>query len=272
MKKILMIFICAIMVFEITGCNSSSSNTDTNKSKNKNELDTFETDDWATIASNVKSGKVYKIGSTKKIDMGKFGTKTVRVANNSTPDECKKDGYSQTACGFVVEFEDVISKYNMGNPKYDNDDSIGSGNIGGWENSEMRKYLSTDIYNSLPDDLKSVIIDTKVVSGYGHNMYDKSNFITTDKLYLLTCVEIWGSMPEYGDTVTEDLTRQLDYYHEKKVTTSNYESVPKGYNKWWLRSPYEGNQVDYMLVDVYGKPEIHSSNFNLGISPAFRIG
>ena len=31
----------------------------------------------------------------------------------STPDECKTEGFSQTACGFVVEFTDVITKHTM---------------------------------------------------------------------------------------------------------------------------------------------------------------
>lgn len=46
---------------------------DSNKFNKKNKveiLNTFEVDDWKTIVQNVKDGKVYKVGDTKKVDMG----------------------------------------------------------------------------------------------------------------------------------------------------------------------------------------------------------
>ena len=33
---------------------------------------------------------------------------TVRVANNTKPEECTRQDFSQTACGFVVEFADIV--------------------------------------------------------------------------------------------------------------------------------------------------------------------
>ena len=59
----------------------------------------------------------------------------------STPDECKTKGFSQTACGFVVEFADVITKHGM------NDTAT---NKGGWPASSMREYLKNDIYMTVP--------------------------------------------------------------------------------------------------------------------------
>ena len=204
MKKILMVFICAIMVFGITGCGSKKDG----ESKTRKVLDTFATDDWKTIVENVKAGKTYKVGDTKEIDMGSLGKHTIRVANTSTPDECKKDGYSQTACGFVLEFADIITEHNMNST---------STNVGGWKDSEMRKYVNSDIYNALPTELKNAIIDTTVVSGHGSN--DSANFTTTDKLYLLSSVEVWGTSDH--ETVTTDFSRQLDYYKDLGLTEKN---------------------------------------------------
>lgn len=72
---------------------------------------TFDTDDWATIVKSVKEGNTrkYKVGDTKTIDMGRYGTHTLRIANTSTPSECSTSGFSQTACGFVLEFADIIT-------------------------------------------------------------------------------------------------------------------------------------------------------------------
>ena len=71
----------------------------------------FTDDSWDTIASAVKSGTYpYQVGDTKTVDMGSLGTHTVRVANTSS---CTNGETSETACGFVVEFADIISNQFM---------------------------------------------------------------------------------------------------------------------------------------------------------------
>ncbi len=91
-------------------------------------------------------------------------------------------------------------------------------NVGGWPASELYTYVQNDIYNALPSDLKSKIIDTYIVSGHGKN--DSANFTSTDKLYLLSTKEVWGKEGTSNvinyDT-TDAYTRQLDYYKEKET-------------------------------------------------------
>ena len=90
----------------------------------------FANDSWETIAENVKNGIMYNVGDTKEVTLtGEWaGTYTIRIANNSTPDECKTEGFSQTACGFVVEFVDIITNHVMNSTNT---------NLGGWPASEM---------------------------------------------------------------------------------------------------------------------------------------
>ena len=142
----------------------------------------FSTDSWDTIVSAVKSGDtdVYNVGDTKEVDLGTYGTHTLRIANMSTPSECSGTGFSQTACGFVLEFADIITTYAMN----DTDTSVG-----GWPASSMYTFVNNDIYNSLPSELKNAIIDTTVVSG--HENGASANYTSTDKLYLLSTAEIW---------------------------------------------------------------------------------
>lgn len=75
----------------------------------------FENDSWETIANAVRTGNssVYKVGDTKEVELDGYGTFTVRIANISTPTACKSTGFSQTACGFVVEFEELVTNYKM---------------------------------------------------------------------------------------------------------------------------------------------------------------
>ena len=229
---------------------------------------TFSTDSWATIVSSVKAGNTrgYKVGETKTIDLGTiYGTHTLRIANTTTPSECNASGFSQSACGFVLEFADIIlyKEFNSS-----------TSNTGGWSSSELRTFINNDIYNAFPVDLRNIIIDTIVVSGHGKS--DSTNFVTTDKLYLLAPKEIFSNWSNSYDTA-KSLTRTFDYYINAGVTTSNYSGAKKYKGAsayyWWLRSAYSTSNSDFFRVNRSGGwSGSNTATAANGISPAFRIG
>ncbi len=240
----------------------------------------FEKDSWTTIATNVKNGNIdnYKVGDTRKVDIGSYGIHTLRIANASTPSECSTSGFSQTACGFVLEFADIITTYNM-NPRgtYNGTTYNYGWNKDGWPASSMYTFVNNDIYNALPSDLKSVIIDTTVVSSYGSE--DTANFTSTDKLYLLASGEVWSDWKTSSGAsydAAKDLTRTLDYYTAQGVTTSNCSGAIKknesNASRWWLRSASSSNQIMFSSIDSVGCQQGAASAFALGVAPAFRIG
>ena len=228
----------------------------------------FSTDSWSTIVKAVQENNIgkYNVGDTKEIDMGTYGTHTLRIANKSTPSECSTEGFSQTACGFVVEFVDVITTHAM------NDTNT---NVGGWPATSMRTYLNNDIYNKLPDEIKNSIIDTTTVSGHGSS--DSANFTSTDKLYLLAPKEIYTNWTNSIDT-EKDLTRTLDYYVSKGVTTSNYSVAIKKYKNgglaaWALRTAYQQTNNIFIFVSTSGNCfDLSISYATYGVAPAFRLG
>ena len=268
----------------------------------------FANDSWDDIIAlynnnNLKSLQTaMENGTTREVqlDLDNNGTAEttahLRIANLSTPVECKTSGFSQSACGFVIEFADSISdsahrmnKFDFSNPASIN----GDGNKGGWEYSDMRAYLNSTIYaagnidystsgiyNALPSNLKEKIINTTVISGHGNR--DTSNFTTTDKIYLLSTHEIWEDMDgnqnsgiDYYDTAYS-ATRQLDYYHSKGVTTAeNYSVAKKNYNNtswvWSLRTARSNDYHNFFSVDADGIYGGGSSYDDKGVSPAFRI-
>ncbi len=240
----------------------------------------FTTDSWDTIINAVKEGNTskYNVGDTKTIDMGSYGTHTLRIANTSRPSECSTEGFSQTACGFVLEFADIITEHNM-NPEgeYNGTQYDDGYNAGGWPNTRMRTFVNNDIYNSLPADLKNGIIDTTVVSSHGSE--DSSNFTSTDKLYLLAPTEIysdWTSSSGSNYDTTKDLTRQLDYYKNEGVTTSNYSKTIKKKNSssypWWLRSANSSDNRAFYYVYSNGDFVFSGAYVTCGVAPAFRLG
>ena len=226
---------------------------------------------WEVIASNAKNcvdnpdSCAYEVGQTKTVEMGPFGTHTLRIANKSTPYDCNTEGFSQSACGFVIEFADVIGTHGM-NPA--------NTNKGGWPDSSMHTYLNNDIYNALPEDLRGVIKETITVSGRGSE--DTVEYFTSpDKLYLLAPKEIYSDWSNQYDTAA-DLTRQLDYYKNIGVTTSNFGGAIKKNNGsdkwWWLRSARSNSYNTFYYVDHHGLWNTNIAYGTGGVSPAFRIG
>ena len=237
------------------------------------EPKSFREDSWDTIAANVRAGNLskYKVGDTKEItltsdDTDIAGTYLVRIANTSTPSECAIEGFSQTACGFVIEFVDIISNYGM---------NSSDTSIGGWEASEMRSYVNNEIYNAFPEELRKLIIDTYVVSG--HEKRKTENYKTTDKIYLLSTKEVWEDVEDNlieADTA-RDVTRQLDYYKQKGETTDSYDEAIKKYNGnayyWWPRSAISSSTYDFYSVYDNGNWDYNGVDYPYGVAVAFRL-
>ena len=223
----------------------------------------FTTDSWQTIQKVVQTNNtnLYNIGDTKEVDLGSFGTHTVRISNMS---KCTNGETSETACGFVIEFADIITKRLM---------NATDTNSGGWRDSEMRTYVNNIVYESLPNELQKIISTTKVISGHG-STNGEINYETVDKLYLLSTKEIYGTKYNYDALDTE--TKQLDYYKNKNVSLTNYDKSIKKYNNnnysWFLRSSRSSSSHDFLAVTSTGT----CANYGFvdgtyGVSPAFRI-
>ncbi len=227
----------------------------------------FSSDSWATIANAVKNNNIskYNVGDTKTVNLGTYGSHMVRIANTSTPSECSGTGFSQSACGFVVEFTDIVAEHVMKDT---------ADNTGGWPGSSMYTFVNTDLYNSLPYILKNTIIDTTVVSGHGDTSGEE-NFTSTDKLYLLAPKEIYTNFSSRYDTA-KDLTRTLDYYTNIGVTTSNYSGAIKKNGTstymWWLREANSSSSYSFHYVTSGGRYGSTDANNTYGVAPAFRLG
>ena len=264
----------------------------------------FETDSWEDIIVAYELGKISNLeldmrnGVTREVslDLDHDGTSettaNVRIANLSKPSECSSNGFSQTACGLVLEFVELIDEHRVN--QYDLGASVdGDGNKGGWESSEMRAYLNGSTYtianidysgvgviDALPIELKNLVIDTTVVSGYGSQ--DNANFTTTDKLYLLSTHEVWEdddndleSGIDYFDT-SYDSTRQLDYYALQNITIANHSLAKKRdlsgvARNCRLRSVRKDVSDSFIFIGDDGYWYASSANYAVGFAPLFRI-
>lgn len=209
------------------------------------------------------------LGILKEIDLGDYGTHTVRIANKSTSKECSTQGFSQTACGFVLEFTDIITTHNI------NDEMSSEG---GFPSSIMRTFINNDIYNAFPSGVKEQITSTFVASGANKDYEEGEAVTSTDKLFLLSLSEIYSNdIEELTSDGAIAFTRQLDYYANKRVSTSNHSAAIKKYNGtnsvWWLRTATSGSYSNFLSVLSDGTWNItYSADRVYGVSPAFRIG
>ena len=130
----------------------------------------------------------------------------------------------------------------------------------------MRTYLNGTFYNSLPSDLQAAIKPTRVISGHGLN--DSTNFTSTDNLYLLSGVEVFGS--DSYDTAASTTT-QLEYYVGKE--SNDRKKQYNGSDTWWWLRPAISNYDDrFRYVNCGYLSSYFASNAGGGLAPAFRIG
>ena len=233
----------------------------------------LESDSWDTILLNIKKNNTscYHIGDTKNVAVNNYGTYKVRLVNNTTPEICSSEGFSQTACGYVFEFSQVITTTKMTTVAFYN-------TKGGWPDSTGRRFLNETIYEALPEDLKNAIIDTYTVSGHG-NFTNETNYVSNDKLYFLSPKELWNYQNLEKDT-DADLTRQLDYYEQNGVLSVNGDycyncnfAVKTDIGYWnWLRTAY-GTSTESFFIDYHsGAPNGTTYSKQMWIAPVFRLG
>ena len=231
-------------------------------------------DPSGTLKTAMDNGTTRAIG----LDMDQDGevdtTANIRIANMSRPAVCDSAGFSQSSCGLVIEFADVIATHRM-NP-YDQGANVdGDGNKGGWYYSEMRDYVNDDIYNALPEDLRNAIIPTEVVSGYGSK--DSENLTSTDNLYLLSLHEVLEDTdgnpndgPSYYDKAYNQ-TRQLDVYKANTNASRIKQNLNEINSVWSLRTASIYRWHMFFLVSSNGGTDSDLVTTEYGVSPAFRL-
>ena len=228
----------------------------------------FGTDSWTKIKNNLAANpNYYPVGCQKTVRFKDNYVYTLRLVNTNTPEVCNTNGYSQTACGAVIEFVDVIDARQM--------NSSGS-NAGGFKESPTASYLNSGLYNNLPGELKSVIRPTYPMvsgSGSGNDSQDITSDDTVNKIYYFSGREVGLDLENDNKNNPLTDTRTLDYYEK-----NNYDFTRKKYSRagyesdWWLRTASSVSDSRYYHIGVDGSADTYNSSGISGNTPAFRIG
>ena len=218
------------------------------------------TDDTETATVN---GKTLKVGQMKKLD-----GKKVRILGFNHDDLTDTGAYGGTnaKAGISFEYVDFITTAQM---------NSNATNSGGWEKCALRNTLKGTIYDSLSIKDKIKAVNKKYIADYS----SETESTCSDKLWLLSCGEIWNSGYNGGNTRGKSRNTEGNQYKYYKLGTqvynsnSDYTKKPnaKYANWWWLRSPYYNDS--HYFCDVYSDgccgPDYAS--LSGGVAPGFSI-
>ncbi len=142
-------------------------------------------------------------------------------------------------------------------------------NAGGWEASQMRGYLNSDVMTLLPEDLKSAIVPVdKLTNNVGKTQDISAVTATSDSLWLFSLAELAGPISaaellggSYGwaaDIFNAEGSRYqlfsdtgVIWNNENSTLVKNLQGSP---DSWWGRSPYPDSSGDFQYVLSDGGP------------------
>ena len=247
---------------------------------------TYSWGDLATIAQLISSNTnitsdtaevtVTLNGATKTLGVGDTASvdgKTVRILGFNHDPLTDTNAYgSSTAtgkAGISFEYVDFITSNSQMNSS--------NSNAGGWAAMPLRTTLNGTIYNSL--SIKNYI--KEVTKEYITTYNTGAKSICSDKLWLLSCGEIWNNGVNGGNTrgwamTTEGI--QYKYYKTNLGNTAYNENtnITKKPNVnspdwWWLRSPRYNINSHFCYVGKNGVSVCNYIGDVGGVAPGFSI-
>lgn len=214
---------------------------------------------WAQIQAAAQNGTLSQfasVGDTKSITFGGY-TYHMQLASINT-------GSGQAGTYYPANTADFISVELLPDGHCINTQST---NAGGWNNCEMRTYLNSTIYNSLPSDLKNIIIEKTHLRTQGNQ--SSTMVSASDKLWLPSYYEVLrgdGSISESAfDNIRYSIFTSSDNRIKKKVNGSTSED-------WWISSPYQSNSTAFYEVSSNSFGAFGGTHNLLGVVIGLRIG
>lgn len=187
---------------------------------------------------------------TKEFSWADASPLTLKVGDEITT--TLKDGREAV---FVVLDTGVIGLKNCLDRHYMNKEWT---NAGGWQASDMRAWLNSEVFALLPDDLQAIIKPRKL--GWNDNTFE-------DMLWLFSEVEIFG---EHDWTEKEpDRGKQFKYFMDPANRVKCDETGDPCW--WWERSPFASDSNAFCCVDSVGGAGSSIASYSRGVCFGFYI-
>lgn len=211
----------------------------------------LETAGWDTIDSVAKSGNaasIWSVGDKKTINIDGTDYQFQIIDFNH---DTKTAGGTAGITFQMVDCMNTKGQMNSSNT-----------NSGGWTSCAMRTSTLNSIFSSLPADLQNVIKAVNKLTSAGNQSATIST--TSDKLFLLSEVEIFGSTtiskPGEGS--------QYAYY---KAGNSKVKKAKGSVSYWWDRSPQHSSSTGFGYVSDRGYTDYATASNSFGVSFGFCV-
>lgn len=136
-------------------------------------------------------------------------------------------------------------------------------NYGGWAESDLRKRLNTEVFNTLPEDLKEVIAITK------RRQYVDGKIVECeDKLWIPSEYEIHGR-EIFAEHVEGE--EQFELYKDRRNRMKKVGNNGEDTDWYWCDSPYASNTTDFCHVSSYGNAGNNNASSALAVPLCFEI-
>ena len=135
-------------------------------------------------------------------------------------------------------------------------------NSGGWTSCAMRTSIMASLFSKLPSDLQNVIKDVNKLTSAGNQSATINT--TSDKLFLLSEVEIFGS-------TTNSFAGEGSQYDWYKAGNTKVKKFNGSARWWWERSPYTTSRKSFCGVDDDGVARSGDASYTQGVSFAFCV-
>lgn len=156
--------------------------------------------------------------------------------------------YDPNTVAFV--FKDCICDYRM-NDNVTND--------GGWRDSKMREWLSTELFEILPDELQNAIKPRTIRQKQNGDIIS-----SVDWIWLPSHTEVFG---EEIESDVDDV--QFEWFkncrNRVKLDTDGTSAF------WWERSPRYDYSGNFYIVYASGSAHYGRAHLSYGVAPAFII-
>lgn len=216
---------------------------------------TFENNSWATIIGMCQAGTVpdtWVVGNSKIMTINGTDYQIDIIGKNH---DDYADGSGKAPLTFQMH-DCYKTTYDM---------NVTNTNAGGWKNSAMRTTHLPSILTLMPTEVQHGIreVNKKTSVGSIGDMDVHTIETVSDKLFLLSEIEIFGSTP---NSATGEGT-QYDYYKtdSSKIKYRNGSAAP-----WWDRSPYITDSRWFCRVTDAGEAFYqHANGFPQSVAFAF---
>ena len=203
-------------------------------------------DQIGRIAASGRAAQYFAVGDKKSVTLTTAEVVTMRIIG-FCHDDLPSAGGGKAPITFDVE--NCLATTQKINPT--------DTNVGGYSGCAFYATLTNTIFNTLPEDLRSVIKQVSKKTSAGNQ---SATIVTTaEKIFLLSEVEVHGA-------ITYAKTGEGTQYALFTSGGSKVKKVGAAASAWWLRSPYASGATYFCTVNSGGAAYYAYASDSLGVA------